>query len=49
MIVAVVFVLGLALVTAGAAIVYVPAGLVLAGLALMGGCWLWVRGGAVAA
>lgn len=40
-----VFLAGVALVSAGAALVYVPAGLVACGTMLMAGAWLYVRGG----
>lgn len=48
MIVALVFLLGVALLTAGAGLVYVPAGFIVAGSALMAGAWFYVRGGRVA-
>lgn len=41
---AVVFLLGLVLVTAGAGLVYLPAGLIVCGVALLAGAWLYVRG-----
>lgn len=45
MIATLVFLVGVALVSAGAALVYMPAGLVAAGVMLMAGSWLYVRGG----
>lgn len=41
---ALVFLAGLALVTAGAGIVYLPAGFVVAGVGLMAAGWLSARG-----
>ncbi len=45
---AAVFLLGLALLTAGAYLVFVPAAFMLAGAALMAGAWFYARGGMVA-
>jgi hypothetical protein len=42
---ALVFLLGLALVTAGAALIYEPAAFLLAGALLMAGAWFYVRAG----
>ena len=44
MIAAAVFLLGIGLVTVGAALVYPPAAFVVAGVMLMGGAWLHTRG-----
>ncbi len=49
LIVALVFLAGVALVTAGAALVYPPAGFLVCGLVLIAGAWFYVRGGRVAA
>jgi hypothetical protein len=42
---AIVFLLGLALVTAGAALIFLPAAFLLAGTLLMAGAWFYTRAG----
>jgi hypothetical protein len=44
-----VFLVGVGLVTAGAALIFVPAGFLVSGVALIAGAWFYVRGARVVA